>query len=60
MFVTFVNTMSDSLEKLKQHKLNQSSVKKYKCCICKIHGYTRSNDRKGHEEEWFKIPNATH
>ena len=42
--------MSDSLEKLKQHKLNHSSVKKYKCRICKIRGYSRSNDRKDHEE----------
>ena len=41
----------NSLDNLKKHKLNHSSAKKHICRICKIRGFTRTNDRLRHEEE---------
>ena len=45
------NQMCNSLDNLKKHKLNHSSAKKHICRICKIRGFTRTNDRLWHEEE---------
>ena len=36
------NQMFDALDKLKIHKLTHSKTKKYVCCVCKQHGYTRA------------------
>ena len=41
----------ESMELLQQHKIKDSSTKKHVCRYCKVRGYTRSNDRDGHEAE---------
>ena len=41
----------ESMELLQQHKIKHSSTKKYVCRYCKVRGYTRTNDRDGHEAE---------
>ena len=43
------NTVVDSLSKLKQHRLQHSSTKKYPCRVCKVKGYTHADDRFKHE-----------
>ena len=45
------NSLFDNVDYLKQHKLQHSSSKKFICRYCKVHGYTRSNDRDNHEKE---------
>ena len=45
------NSLFDNVDSLKQHKLQHSSSKKFICRYCKVHGYTRSNDRDNHEKE---------
>ena len=45
------NQVCNSLDNLKKHKLNHSSAKKHICRICKIRGFTQTNDRLQHEEE---------
>ena len=46
----YCNSVFDQMERLQQHKLMHSSTKKYICKYCKVHGYTRSGDCKGHED----------
>ena len=45
------NTVVDSLVKLKEHRLQHSSMKQYPCRVCKVKGYTRADDRFKHERQ---------
>ena len=47
----YCNSVFEQMEKLQQHKLMHSSTKRFICRFCKVHGYTRSSDRKNHEDE---------
>ena len=47
----YCDSVFDQMERLQQHKLMHSSTKKYICKYCKVHGYTRSSDCKGHEDD---------
>ena len=47
----YCDSVFDQMEKLQQHKLVHSSTKKFICKFCKVHGYTRSSDCKGHEDD---------
>ena len=47
----YSNTVVNSLVKLKEHRLQHSSTKKYLCRVCKIKGYTHADDRYQHKHQ---------